>query len=96
MLVFARLLQGVGAGTANPQVIGLIQDTFRGAARVRALGAYAAVGSLSAIAGPVAGGTARARRPGPRLAARRCTQQVRGSCSALTGRGNPSRVMVRA
>ncbi|GAA1247139.1 MFS transporter [Pseudonocardia aurantiaca] len=56
MLVLARLLQGIGAGTANPQVIGLIQDTFTGAARVRALGAYAAVGSLSAIAGPVAGG----------------------------------------
>ncbi|GAA1852046.1 MFS transporter [Pseudonocardia ailaonensis] len=55
-LVLARLLQGIGAGTANPQVIGLIQDQFTGVARNRALGAYAAVASLSGVVAPVVGG----------------------------------------
>ncbi|GEL23653.1 hypothetical protein PSU4_26070 [Pseudonocardia sulfidoxydans NBRC 16205] len=56
LLVLARLVQGIGAGTANPQVIALIQDTFDGPARSRALGAYAAVASLSALLAPLVGG----------------------------------------
>lgn len=56
MLVAARLLQGIGAGTANPQVIGLLQDHFAGPLRARALGAYAAVASLSGALAPPIGG----------------------------------------
>ena len=56
VLILARLLQGIGAGTANPQVIGLIQDHFTGPGRSRALGSYAAVASLSGMVAPVVGG----------------------------------------
>ncbi|TCK22135.1 MFS transporter [Pseudonocardia endophytica] len=56
VLIVARLVQGIGAGTANPQVIGLMQDHFTGPARARALGAYAAVASLSGMVAPVVGG----------------------------------------
>ncbi|WP_420111009.1 MFS transporter [Pseudactinotalea sp.] len=64
-LVIARLVQGVGAGTANPQVIGLLQDRFSGSARARALGAYTSVGSAAALLAPVvAGGVLDAAEPG--------------------------------
>ncbi|GAA2335910.1 MFS transporter [Dactylosporangium salmoneum] len=56
LVAAARLAQGAGAGTVNPQIIGLFQDLFRGRARARALGAYAAIGGLSASAGPPLGG----------------------------------------
>nr|BFE58076.1 MFS transporter [Dactylosporangium thailandense] len=52
----ARLAQGVGAGTVNPQIIGLFQDLFTGRDRARALAAYAAVGGLAATLGPPVGG----------------------------------------
>ncbi|WP_432994799.1 MFS transporter [Dactylosporangium sp. CA-233914] len=52
----ARLVQGLGAGTVNPQIIGLFQDTFAGRDRTRALAAYAAVGGLAAALGPPVGG----------------------------------------
>ncbi|GAA0269409.1 MFS transporter [Cryptosporangium japonicum] len=52
----ARLVQGLGAGLVNPQVLGLIQDEFRGSQRARALGAYATVGGVAATIGPVLGG----------------------------------------
>ncbi|HEY0001244.1 MAG TPA: MFS transporter, partial [Actinoplanes sp.] len=53
----ARLLQGVGAGTVNPQVIGIIQELFDGRQRTRALGAYAIVGGIAGVIGPLVGGT---------------------------------------
>ncbi|MEV8633652.1 hypothetical protein AB0395_18530 [Streptosporangium sp. NPDC051023] len=37
-LVAARLLQGVGGGLVNSQMIGTIQDVFTGHSRARALG----------------------------------------------------------
>ncbi|SHM61851.1 MFS transporter [Cryptosporangium aurantiacum] len=52
----ARIVQGLGAGMVNPQVLGLIQDEFRGAERARALGAYATTGGVAATIGPVVGG----------------------------------------
>ncbi|MFE7505410.1 MFS transporter [Promicromonospora sp. NPDC057488] len=55
-LVVTRLLQGVGAGIANPQVIGLMQDHFTGSARARALGAYATAGAFAAVIAPLVGG----------------------------------------
>lgn len=56
VLVLARLLQGIGAGVANPQVIGLLQDHFSGPARARALGSYAVVASVASVVAPIVGG----------------------------------------
>ncbi|MFI5908101.1 MFS transporter [Dactylosporangium sp. NPDC051541] len=56
LVAAARLVQGVGAGTVNPQIIGLFQDLFTGRDRARALAAYAAVGGLAAALGPPVGG----------------------------------------
>ncbi|MEX3845452.1 MFS transporter [Paraburkholderia sp. BR10882] len=55
-VIAARLLQGIGAGMLNTQVLGLIQDQFHGLTRARALGRYASAGGLAAAAGPVLGG----------------------------------------
>jgi MFS family permease len=52
----ARLVQGFGAGVVNPQIIGLFQDLFRGRDRARALGAYAFVGGVAGMLGPLLGG----------------------------------------
>ncbi|MGX4692269.1 MFS transporter [Streptomyces sp. JNUCC 63] len=55
-LIVFRLVQGAGAAVMIPQVLSLIQRTFTGEARVRALGAYAAVLAVGAAAGQIAGG----------------------------------------
>ncbi|WP_083957806.1 MFS transporter [Herbidospora mongoliensis] len=55
-LVAARLLQGLGAGLVNSQMIGTMQDTFTGHARTRALGLYAVTGGAAAGLGPPLGG----------------------------------------
>ncbi|MET7418622.1 MFS transporter [Dactylosporangium sp. NPDC005555] len=52
----ARLVQGFGAGVVNPQIIGLFQDLFHGRDRARALGAYAFVGGVAGMLGPLLGG----------------------------------------
>ncbi|MFC9237332.1 hypothetical protein ACFTZK_12860 [Streptomyces decoyicus] len=39
-----------------PQVLGIIQRTYTGSARTRALGAYTAVMAVGAAAGQIAGG----------------------------------------
>lgn len=56
VVVVCRLLQGVAAGTANPQVIGLIQEHFTGWRRTRALGAYATVAAFAGVVAPLLGG----------------------------------------
>ena len=56
VLIGFRLLQGVGSALMMPQVISLIQRTFVGPARVRALGAYTAVIATGMVAGQVLGG----------------------------------------
>ncbi|WP_406086842.1 MFS transporter [Kitasatospora purpeofusca] len=56
VLVAARLLQGVGAGLVNSQMIGTIQDVFQGQLRARALGMYAVTGGLAFTLGPPIGG----------------------------------------
>ncbi|WP_321839127.1 MFS transporter [Paraburkholderia bannensis] len=63
VLIVARLLQGVGAGMINTQVLGLIQDLFRGDSQARALGRYASAGGLAGLAGPVLGGLILALTP---------------------------------
>lgn len=55
-LVLARLIQGVGAGVLGPVSIALISVLFPGAARGKALSAFAALQILSNLLGPVAGG----------------------------------------
>nr|WP_233521444.1 MFS transporter [Streptomyces triticagri] len=55
-LIAFRLVQGAGAAVLIPQVLSLIQRTYQGEARVRALGAYAAVLATGAAAGQVIGG----------------------------------------
>jgi MFS family permease len=56
VVVVSRLLQGLGAGIINTQVLGLIQDLFQGHRQARALGRYASAGGLSGLVGPLAGG----------------------------------------
>lgn len=55
-LIAFRLVQGMGSALMIPQVLSLIQRTFTGEARARALGAYSAVLAVGAAAGQVAGG----------------------------------------
>ncbi|WP_181780552.1 MFS transporter [Pseudonocardia pini] len=56
LLVVARLLQGLAAGTLAPQNSGLIQNLFRGAERGRAFGFFGATVGISTAAGPIVGG----------------------------------------
>ncbi|WP_186778020.1 MFS transporter [Streptomyces salinarius] len=56
LLIGARVVQGVGAALMMPQVYSLIQLTFEGAARARALSLYAAVIGLGVVVGQVVGG----------------------------------------
>lgn len=55
-LIIFRFVQGVGAATMVPQVMTLIQKTFGGGARARALSAYAAVISGAMVVGQIVGG----------------------------------------
>ena len=52
-VVAARLVQGFGAGLISAQVLGIIQDLFTGARRVRALAAYTSAGAAAALVGPL-------------------------------------------
>ncbi|TDE60400.1 MFS transporter [Nonomuraea mesophila] len=56
VLIVARFVQGLAAGTLNPQVSGLIQQMFRGTERGRAFGALGATIGVSTAAGPLIGG----------------------------------------
>ena len=55
-LVTLRLVQGVGAAMMIPQVLSLIQRTFTGTSRAKAMSAYSAVLALGVVAGQIAGG----------------------------------------
>ncbi|WP_432137445.1 MULTISPECIES: MFS transporter [unclassified Streptomyces] len=55
-LILFRLAQGAGSALMIPQVLSLIQRSFTGEARIRALGAYSAVLALGAASGQVVGG----------------------------------------
>ena len=56
VLIALRFVQGVGAAAMIPQVLSLIQRTFTGPARVRAMSIYSAVLAGGAVVGQVAGG----------------------------------------
>ncbi|MCC9311177.1 MFS transporter [Kitasatospora sp. RB6PN24] len=55
-LIGFRFLQGVASALMVPQVMSLIQKTFTGASRARALGTYTAVLAGGSVAGQVLGG----------------------------------------
>lgn len=56
VLIVTRILQGFAAGTQMPQVIGLIQELFRGPERGRAFGLFGAMIGISTALGPTIGG----------------------------------------
>jgi MFS family permease len=56
VLVALRFVQGTGAAVMIPQVLSLIQRTFTGPARARAMSAYAAVLAGGIVVGQIAGG----------------------------------------
>jgi EmrB/QacA subfamily drug resistance transporter len=56
LLLASRLLQGVAAGIQMPQVIGLIQQLFRGPERGRAFGLFGAMIGIATAFGPTLGG----------------------------------------
>src|SRR5260370_4477928 len=55
-LIALRFVQGVGAAVMIPQVLSLIQRTYQGAARTRAMSIYSAVLAGGAVVGQVVGG----------------------------------------
>ena len=55
-LAVARLLQGAAAGILQPQVVGTIQQMFRGFERGRAFGSFGATIGVSTAVGPLLGG----------------------------------------
>ncbi|MEV0278262.1 MFS transporter [Streptomyces sp. NPDC050610] len=55
-LIAFRFVQGAGAAVMLPQVLSLIQRTYTGSSRTRALGAYSAVLASGAAAGMAVGG----------------------------------------
>jgi EmrB/QacA subfamily drug resistance transporter len=55
-LNIARAVEGVGSGLIAPQVVGMIQQYFRGAERGRAFGIFGSVVGVSVAVGPVLGG----------------------------------------
>ncbi|WP_406278697.1 MFS transporter [Embleya sp. NBC_00896] len=55
-LIGARAVQGAGAALMVPQVLNLIQATYTGVDRARAMGRYAAVIAGGMVAGQVVGG----------------------------------------
>ncbi|HEV7372761.1 MAG TPA: MFS transporter [Arenibaculum sp.] len=58
LLIAGRLAQGLGAALLVPQVLSLIQKTFEGDARARAIGYYSMILGLGSTAGQVLGGLA--------------------------------------
>lgn len=56
MLNLARVLEGLGAGLLLPQVVGMIQQYFRGAERGRAFGIFGGVVGVAVAIGPTLGG----------------------------------------
>ena len=55
-VIAGRFVQGLGAGFVSAQVLGVIQDLFHGAARIRAFVAYTAAGAVAGLTGPLVAG----------------------------------------
>jgi EmrB/QacA subfamily drug resistance transporter len=56
ILIAARAVQGAGAALLAPATLALLNSTYSGLDRVRAIGAWSAAGGLGGMAGAIAGG----------------------------------------
>src|SRR6201996_6445720 len=56
LLVFARMVQGVGGALLTPGSLAIIQASFRPADRARAIGAWSGLGGVATAFGPLLGG----------------------------------------
>ena len=56
MLIFARVIQGLGAAMTSPSTLSIVSATFTGRARGIAFGVWGAVAGASAALGPLLGG----------------------------------------
>src|SRR5688500_18661602 len=56
MLIFARLIQGVGGALLTPGSLAMIEASFRPGDRARAIGAWSGLGGVAAALGPLLGG----------------------------------------
>jgi EmrB/QacA subfamily drug resistance transporter len=56
MLIFARLLQGIGGALLTPGSLAMIEASFQPGDRARAIGAWSGLGGVAAALGPLLGG----------------------------------------
>ena len=56
LLIFARLVQGVGGALLTPGSLALIEASFRPGDRARAIGAWSGLGGVAGALGPLVGG----------------------------------------
>jgi EmrB/QacA subfamily drug resistance transporter len=56
MLIFARLIQGIGGALLTPGSLALIEAGFRPGDRARAIGAWSGLGGVATALGPLLGG----------------------------------------
>jgi EmrB/QacA subfamily drug resistance transporter len=56
LLVFARLVQGIGGALLTPGSLALIEASFRPRDRARAIGAWSGLGGVAGALGPLLGG----------------------------------------
>jgi EmrB/QacA subfamily drug resistance transporter len=56
MLIFARMLQGIGGALLTPGSLAMIEASFRPGDRARAIGAWSGLGGVAAAIGPLLGG----------------------------------------
>ena len=56
LLIFARLVQGIGGALLTPGSLALIEASFRPGDRARAIGAWSGLGGVAAALGPLLGG----------------------------------------
>jgi EmrB/QacA subfamily drug resistance transporter len=56
LLVFARVIQGVGGALLTPASLAIIEATFHRDDRARAIGAWSALGGIAGAVGPLVGG----------------------------------------
>jgi EmrB/QacA subfamily drug resistance transporter len=56
LLIFARLIQGIGGALLTPGSLAIIEASFRPADRARAIGAWSGLGGVASAFGPLLGG----------------------------------------
>ena len=56
LLIFARLVQGIGGALLTPGSLAIIEASFRPADRARAIGAWSGLGGVASALGPLLGG----------------------------------------